>query len=280
MLPDSRRVVEIMRAVAASEIMPRFRRLTTSDVAAKKGPLDVVTIADVEAERALSAALTALLPGSTVVGEEGADASPDVLTALDGADPVWVIDPVDGTLNFAEGRACFAVIVALCRRGETLAGWILDPVAGIAVGAAVGEGAWIDDGGSPRPLRLPPPRPIRQMSGSLGRGLGRRVERRRDSGRAEGPANMVKYGCTGREYMELGQGLLDFAQYTRLKPWDHAAGVLIHTEAGGYSRIVETGLPYRAQGRILESTVLLAPDQASWAALHRLLEDARLDAIV
>lgn len=279
MLPDHRPVTEIMRAVAAREIMPRFRRLEATEITAKKGPMDLVTTADVEAEKALSRDLTALLPGSVVVGEEAADKAPEVMGALEGPDPVWVIDPVDGTLNFAEGRTCFAVIVALCRQGETLAGWILDPVAGVAVGAAAGQGAWMDDGTTQQPLRVPPPRPLKAMTGSLGRGLGRRVLRRRDSGVAEGPAHVVKYGCTGREYMDLGQGVLDFAQYRRLKPWDHAAGILIHAEAGGYSRIVETGQPYRAEGRILETTVLLAPDSASWGALHRVLEDARLDAI-
>jgi fructose-1,6-bisphosphatase/inositol monophosphatase family enzyme len=68
--------------------------------------------------------------------------------------------------------------------------------------------------------------------------------------------------------MDLAQGKLDFAQYTRLKPWDHAAGVLIHTEAGGFNRITGSRARYRPRPRIMEETLLLAPDEATWEALH------------
>ena len=68
--------------------------------------------------------------------------------------------------------------------------------------------------------------------------------------------------------MDLAQGKLDFAQYTRLKPWDHAAGVLIHTEAGGFNRMTGSRAPYRPVPWIMEETVLLAPDEATWEALH------------
>ena len=82
---------------------------------------------------------------------------------------------------------------------------------------------------------------------------------------------MVRYGCAGREYMDLGTGALDFAQYTRLKPWDHAAGVLIHRQAGGFSALRGHGSPYRVEPRILEETLLLAPDEESWQTLDGLL---------
>ena len=72
-----------------------------------------------------------------------------------------------------------------------------------------------------------------------------------------------------REYLDLGSGKLDFAQYTRLKPWDHAAGVLVHAEAGGYSRLTNDGTAYRPiTGGIDERTLLAAPDETAWAALH------------
>ena len=68
-----------------------------------------------------------------------------------------------------------------------------------------------------------------------------------------------------------GQASIDFAQYTRLKPWDHAAGVLIHREAGGFSRLRRDRSPYRAEPYIVEDTLLLAPDEATWRALDTLL---------
>jgi fructose-1,6-bisphosphatase/inositol monophosphatase family enzyme len=274
MIPDSEHVIRIMREVAACEIMPRFRRLEKSDIAAKRNPSDLVTIADLEAERCLTAALTALAPDAEVVGEEGAESHPDTLLLLGGEKPVWVIDPVDGTFNFARGRACFAVIVAFCMRGETLAGWILDPVSDVVVCAICGQGAWVTNDSGYRQLRLPETKDIGDMAGSVGHRLGRLIQARRNWGLADRPLKTVKYGCAGREYMDLAQGSLDFAQYTRLKPWDHAAGVLIHTEAGGFNRLTGSRAPYRPAPRIMEETILLAPDEGSWEALHMLFDEA------
>ena len=274
MIPDSERVIQIMREVAACEIMPRFRRLEESDIAVKRNPSDLVTTADLEAERRLSAALAALGPEAEVVGEEGTEGNPATLSLLNGEKPVWVIDPVDGTFNYARGRACFAVIVAFCMRGETLAGWILDPVSDVVVYAIAGQGAWITNDGGYRQLRVPKAKDIGDMAGSLGRRLGRHVKARRDAGLSKGPLKTVKYGCTGREYMDLAQGTLDFAQYTWLKPWDHAAGVLIHAEAGGFNKLTGSRASYRPWPQIIEETILLAPDEGSWEALHTLFDEA------
>src|ERR1700730_15726265 len=127
MLPDAEKVGRLIAEIAAAEVMPYFQKLGHGDIT-EKGPGDLVTVADVAAERRLSAVLTDLLPGSLVVGEEAAAADPGVLEALAGDAPVWVIDPIDGTANFAEGKPVFAVMVALVRRGETVMAWIHDPV--------------------------------------------------------------------------------------------------------------------------------------------------------
>ncbi|MBM3573671.1 MAG: inositol monophosphatase, partial [Alphaproteobacteria bacterium] len=89
------------------------------DIKEKTGPKDLVTIADVEAERRLGPVLTDLLPGSVVIGEEAASADPTVLNRLAGEAPVWLIDSVDGTLNFSEGDPRFCVMVPLARRVAT-----------------------------------------------------------------------------------------------------------------------------------------------------------------
>src|SRR5262245_10187330 len=102
--------------------MPRFRRLSAADVV-EKAPGDLVTVADRAAEDALSSALVAMLPGSVVVGEEGVGVDRAALDALDGGAPVWVIDPIDGTHNFAADNPRFAMLIALCDRGELLASW-------------------------------------------------------------------------------------------------------------------------------------------------------------
>jgi len=266
MTPDSEAVIAIIREVAAAEIMPRFGNLGADDVGHKRSPADLVTTADLEAERRLSAALTRLSPGSAVIGEEAAEHDPTVFAALAGASPVWLIDPVDGTHNFAHDKPCFAVIVAYCLGGETVAGWIHDPIADATVWAAKGRGAWIEDAGGTRPIRAAAPRDLERMTGSLGWRMARRIKAHREAGLTM-PKRIVRYGCVGREYMDLGSGALDFALYTRLKPWDHAAGALIHQEAGGFSQITDDLTHYRPAPGIQEMTLLLAPDEAAWHAL-------------
>src|SRR5262245_52401902 len=113
---DLESVDELIRAVAAEQILPRFRRLASHEVH-EKSPGNLVTIADVEAERALTRELRQRLPGSVVVGEEAVAADPQVLDLLGGEAPVWILDPVDGMMNFTRSVARFAVMVALSRRG-------------------------------------------------------------------------------------------------------------------------------------------------------------------
>ncbi|HEX2674647.1 MAG TPA: inositol monophosphatase family protein, partial [Polyangiaceae bacterium] len=116
-----------MREVAQAEIVTRFRKLTPSDVTSKataEDPLDLVTAADRAAEAALTALLPELAPHSTVVGEEAVAADPGVLGRLHGSVPVWIVDPLDGTKNFAAGHGPFGTMVVLVERGTLLASGI------------------------------------------------------------------------------------------------------------------------------------------------------------
>ena len=139
---DSRtaaQVEQLIRDVAAEHVLPYFGRLTAADIV-EKGPGDLVTIADRSAEAALTEALTALVPGTVVVGEEAVAGDPGVLARLAGPDPVWVIDPVDGTHNFAAGNPRFTTLVTLARGGELLASWTYAPVLGVMATAGPGPG--------------------------------------------------------------------------------------------------------------------------------------------
>lgn len=257
----------IIREVAANQIMPRFRELAAHEIT-EKNPGDIVTAADIEAEARLTKALGGLVPGSVVVGEEAAEDDPDILRALGGEAPVWIVDPLDGTRNFAEGRECFAVIVAYCRGGETLAGWIYDPIADVTTWAVAGEGAWMEG----ERLATARPAPIAEMHGSLGRKFRKRLEDRGKTRPGNVPASVTRVGCVGREYMDLACGRLHFAQYARrLKPWDHAAGVLLHHEAGGFNGLTEGRGRYTPEPRIQYATLLLAPDETAWDSLHAVL---------
>ncbi len=149
--------------------MPRFRRLAAGAVRSKTGPLDLVTDADEAAERVIAAGLAARFPGCLVVGEEAAAADPGLLGRLVDADLAFVVDPVDGTANFAAGLPLFGCMAAAVLRGEVVAGWIHDPLGDDTAVALRGEGAWIEapDGRHQTPLRVAAPEPVGRMLGDL-----------------------------------------------------------------------------------------------------------------
>lgn len=139
--PDLRKVAEIITVISQEEVLPRFKHLSVSDIDTKNSSEDFVTTADTETEKRLTNELTALLPGSLVVGEEAAFKDPAVLDYLKEDKPVWVIDPIDGTMNFAYGRSEIGVVVALVYQGETIAGWLFNPVYKIMIMGEKGGGA-------------------------------------------------------------------------------------------------------------------------------------------
>jgi fructose-1,6-bisphosphatase/inositol monophosphatase family enzyme len=265
-LVDVDRVAQLITEVAAEEILPRYSKLALGDVR-EKGPGDLVTIADEAVERRLAPALSAMLPDSVVLGEEAAAHDPAVMDLLDDPAPVWVIDPIDGTANFAEARGDFGVMVSLVQAGQTLAAWIHDPRRAAMAQAELGGGAWLDG----RRLRVAkPPADPAELSGALLAGfhgdpkLGQRVHRRRNSVRA-----VKSLRCAAAEYVRLAEGRIDFVLWSKLMPWDHAAGVLLHGEAGGYNAYLDGGryVPMRTKAPGL----MLAPDEASWQALYKRL---------
>ncbi|HSE73438.1 MAG TPA: inositol monophosphatase family protein, partial [Dongiaceae bacterium] len=120
--PDVNAVAALIAEVAAIEIQPRFRRLAAHE-SREKGPGDIVTIADERAEAALTPRLMDLVPGSIVIGEEAAAKDPELVKRLLDDQVAWIVDPVDGTANFAEGRPDFVSMVALVRGDELIASW-------------------------------------------------------------------------------------------------------------------------------------------------------------
>ena len=118
----------ILADAAVAEIMPRFRRLGAGDVRQKTSAADLVTEADVNAERVITAAIAERYPRALVVGEEACEIDATLLPRLGAAELAFVIDPVDGTFNFASGVPLFGVMAAVVQDGETVAGIIHDPI--------------------------------------------------------------------------------------------------------------------------------------------------------
>ncbi len=262
---DPNAVDDLLRNVARQEIMPRFRNLKDGAVFEKR-PGELVTEADIMAERWLAERLTSLLPGSTVVGEENSEDDPGLLLRI-GSGTTWVVDPVDGTQNFADGSDCFAVIIAFCQDGETYAGWIYNPIGDIVCRAIRGAGARFDNGSA-----IAPPRrgtDIVRLRGSLGYRARTALKKRR----SETPELVKRYRCVGREYMDLAAGVLDFVQYGfRLKPWDHLAGALIAAEAGYHVALAGTGGAYRpGPDGVVDGSIIVAPNTPAWRWIESLI---------
>jgi fructose-1,6-bisphosphatase/inositol monophosphatase family enzyme len=254
-------VIEALRVVGETIVLPRFNRLAEGDVRAKAHAGDLVTIADEESEAELGSVFRRLIPDSVIVGEEGVHRDKAVLDFLGGPAPVWIIDPVDGTKNFVGGVGRFAMIVALARGKETVMAWIHDPLAGETLAAERGAGTWrfkLGRGGER--LRIPPSSPeLSQMITA-------------HHHRAYGPHlgkfhRNVHLGSAAHDYWAAVDGRVQIITYRRLRPWDHAAGVLIHKEAGGYNGLLN-GEPYRP---VAESEGLVcAPTADAWARVAAL----------
>jgi fructose-1,6-bisphosphatase/inositol monophosphatase family enzyme len=265
-MADVSALTEILARAAATEIMPRFRRLGAGDIRAKDGPLDLVTEADLAAERQITAALRARFPGCVVVGEEAATADPGLLAGLRGADLAFVVDPVDGTSNFAWGLPLFATMAAAISNGEVVAAVIHDPVGQDSAIALRGEGAWTQTcDGRRQDMRVATPVPVEEMAGGaswryLPKPLGQRV-----ATNLSRVAASFSYRCAGHEYRLIAGGQCHYLLFGRLLPWDHAPGWLLHREAGGYSARFD-GTAYDPTE--IDGGLICTPDRESWEKLR------------
>ncbi|SOE08120.1 fructose-1,6-bisphosphatase [Streptomyces sp. Ag109_G2-15] len=237
-------VEEAVRKAAAAEILPRFRRLADDEVDQKSGPHDLVTDADRLAERQLTEALGALLPGSVVVGEEAVHANPATYEAIQGEAPVWIIDPVDGTRQFVHGDDGFCTLVALAHRGTVLASWTYAPARDQLATAVRGRGAFLDG----ERLFAGPPAPGRDLTVATSH-PDFTTDEQKHALRALWTDGLAPRPCgsAGLEYLAIARGELDAVAFSWEAAWDHAAGLLLVEEAGG-AHLTLTGEPFRVTG--------------------------------
>lgn len=256
-------LMEATRQIAREEILPRFRNLADDQIEAKSRADDLVTIADKRTEMRLGEVTQSLLPGALVVGEEGVAADATIRDALDDAELAVIVDPVDGTFNFANGLPLFGVILAVVEKGQTVSGMIYDPVLDDWVIGHRGGGAWFQrSDGQRRALKFSNvPRAVGDASGLIHSYLFY-GEERQNLFRAM--PDFVRTGglrCSAHEYRSLAQSAADFILSPMLTPWDHVAGCLIAEEAGGVARLLD-GSPYRAGSR--EGRLLVARSETLW----------------
>ena len=262
-------LADLLADAANEEIMPRFRQLGQGDIRQKTSPADLVTEADVNAERYITARLNERFPGALIVGEEACSDDETLLNGLGDAELAFTIDPVDGTFNFASGVPLFGVMLAVVSKGETVAGIIYDPVGKDWILAAKGGGSHIRYlNGSTSPVRVAEAADISQMTGSVSWQYTAEPTRSRLARNHTKFLSQIGYRCAAHEYRIIATGGAHFAVYNKLMPWDHLPGALIHQEAGGYlARWDESPyLPSHTGGGIL-----VAPDKESWKAIQTAL---------
>ena len=237
---DPLRVKDIITQVSQKTILPRFNKLGPKQVY-KKDHGEIVTIADLEAEKELNSLLKSLLPNSSIIAEETIASHPWNCQNLSLENPIWIIDPLDGTSNFTNGKACFSIIISLIYYGKIEASWIHDPISSSTIFAVRDEGCWEEE----TKLNLKKFARIEEMTGSFPRGLTHTLRKLKFKGKKGIPNLIDRYRCVGREYMDLARGKLNFLYYSgELKPWDHAAGILIYREIGGYDALLNNKISY------------------------------------
>lgn len=260
MTPDAlhRAMEALLDRVAEQAILPRYGKLALDEIAQKQ-PDDLVTIADREAEAMLTDGLEAIIPGLPVVGEEAAHADPAVLDRLTG--DCWIVDPIDGTHNFAHGKPPFGILIAMAAGGEAHTGWIYDCLSRRLCIAHRGKGAFINgERVTARATRETPP------VAAISTIFMDPEERERVKAHVAPHYRLVDTPrCAAEQYPRLALGTNDVSIFNRTLAWDHAAGVLWLNEAGGMAARPD-GSPYRVD-EIDRTGLLGAASPALWEEL-------------
>jgi len=250
-------ILNLVRRAARAEILPRFRKLDSGDIDTKSGPNDLVTAADTAAEAMIARGLQMAFPSALVIGEEGASKNPALLDGITEAELCFLIDPVDGTWNFANSLPVFGTMVAACRFGRPVWGMIYDPL---------GDDAFVAAQDAPsqagrRTLRTAPEKPLGELIGYMHLGLMPASDRALAAARLPRFASVSNLRCSAHEYRLLAQGAVDFVLSGKMTPWDHAAGVLLCQQAGGYAAMLD-GSDYSAA--LPDAYLLSASSKAVW----------------
>ena len=259
---DALRIGEILAQAAVTEIMPRFQKLEADQVRQKSSSFDLVTEADEAAERVISDQLRAVFPGCVVVGEEATAKDNTLLEGIAEAELAFIVDPIDGTRNFVSGLPLFGVMLAATVNGEVVLSAVHEPVREDTAFALRGEGAWIRrKDGLTVDLRVAEPVPLSDMEAMVCTSFLPEPLKTVVNGNLSRVGLVSNLRCAAHEYRLAAAGHCHLLFYNKLLPWDHAAGWLLHREAGGYSAHFD-GSEYRPTHRT--GGLICAPDRSSW----------------
>jgi myo-inositol-1(or 4)-monophosphatase len=263
--PQELLALAVATAREAGALVARGRATAGEQVTAKSTPVDVVTAVDTASEALIVERLLDARPDDAVLAEEGA--------ARTGSSGVrWIVDPIDGTVNFLYGLPAYAVSIAAEVDGQVRAGVVLDVATGELFTATAGGGAFRSTPGRPQPVRLRGSSPASLERALVATGFAYGTEQRRAQGAVVAALlprvrDIRRHGSAALDLCWTAAGRVDAYYEQHLKPWDHAAGALVAAEAG----LVVTGLPGRPFADPLAIAVaapVAEPFVALLAALH------------
>jgi len=246
--PELQKILELARElVRQAGGIQRDRFETTLAIDTKSASIDLVTEVDKACEALIVEGIASARPGDAILAEEGHGEDRDDATLR------WIIDPLDGTTNFAHGFPRFCVSVGVERAGQRAVGVVYDPLLDECFEAVVGAGAWLGD----RRLQVSPETEFGRAL--VATGFAYDVHRSDDDNLARF-ARVVKTargirrdGSAALDLCYVAAGRLDAYWELKLHPWDVAAGLLILEEAGGQSSDLRGG-PVPRSGREIVAT--------------------------
>lgn len=237
----------------------RERRSVPSDT--KSGPTDAVTSADREAEAMIRERLLAAYPEAAWWGEESGRSSGS------GADLEWLVDPIDGTVNFMYGLPGWAVSIAGSWRGAVVSAAVMVPTTSTLFFAGKGMGAWADDDGHRSRLAVTD---CDELSLALiATGFAYAQETRARQGPAVGRLvsqvrDVRRGGAASVDLCSVAAGRVDGYFERGLEPWDVAAGGLIAREAGAVVTVGDDGSVVASGPRLVAPLQELLVEVGAW----------------
>jgi len=246
----------LVTAREAGELVVALRERGVAVAATKSSPVDVVTAADRACEELIRERLLGARPGDGFVGEEGAD-----VESTSGV--TWIVDPIDGTVNYLYGIPHYAVSIAAVRGGRAVAGVVRNPAADVEYAALLGGGATCNA----VPVRVRSTPPLAQAL--IGTGFGYETRARARQARAAAlmlpqVRDIRRQGSCALDLCAVAAGMLD--GYVEEGPhiWDHAAGGLVAAEAGARVEVWATAA---------EMELVVAAPEDGWSAFSDLVRD-------
>lgn len=260
-------IINLVRRAARAEILPQYRALDTLNIEQKTNALDLVTDADKATEVMLRRGLAHIFPDALIVGEETIAETPALRDKIEDAPWAVIIDPIDGTWNFAHGLGVFGTILSITRFGQPVFGLLYDALMDDWIVSNETQGTTTRETAQGRsiPAKTAAPKPLSDLYGFIHTRLMEKDVQKDVAVAGLALANHEPLRCSCHEYRLVAQGRADFCLSSKLNPWDHAAGVFAVQNAGGVARFLD-GRDYKTDVR--EGYLLTASNEETWASLR------------